>query len=387
MKRVFNSGVLLVIISISITVLSCNPENPPEELPTPKPTTIKGEEVEEIVLPLTDSGPYPVGIRRNNAYVDDSRGGKEVVLTLWYPADPSVGAPGEVVADVAPDLSGAPYPVILSSTKLGFIFASSLVSHGFTYIGVNKIDSYFQYDNNLVDQPLDILFGLRSIAENPPAGLEGIFNTDTAGALGYSFDALNALAMSGARIDPQAYREECGDPEFLGLGPPEWWIEYICNLSQNWTEFEAHAGSALTSSEDGLWQPMTDARIKAVMPMGPEGAWIFHERGLAAVDRPIFLISAEEDEINIYELEAAVLYDQIGAAEKYMVTIKDKGHMMIGEKRPVEIMKHFANAFFGFFLQGKEEYQEYFTEEFVDQVEDLAWGIYQNKNDEALWSD
>jgi predicted dienelactone hydrolase len=358
-------------------VSSCATATLPEDTPSPEPAHIV-EAVEETTLPLSGPGPFPVGIRRNNIYVDESRGGREVALTMWYPADPSAGAPGEVIQDAAPDLSGAPYPVILSSAKLGFIFAQSMVSHGFSYIGVNKIDSYFQYDNNLVDQPLDILFGLRTIAENPPAGLSGVFNTDTAGALGYSFDALNALAMSGARVDPQAYLEECGDLEFLGLEPPDWWIKYICNLSQNWAGFEAHAGPDLTSSEDGLWQPMTDPRIKAVMPMGPEGAWLFNERGLAAVDRPIFMISAEDDEINIYELEAAVLYDQIGATEKYMVTIKDKGHMMIGEKRPVEIMKHFVNAYFGYYLQGREKYREYFSEEFVRQVYDLAWGVYQD---------
>jgi hypothetical protein len=77
-------------------------------------------------------------------------------------------------------------------------------------------------------------------------------------------------------------------------------------------------------------------------------------------------------------LEAAVLYDQIGASEKYMVTIKDKGHMMITEKRPLEIMKHFVNAYFGYYLQGREKYREYFSEEFVRQVDDLAWGVYQD---------
>lgn len=377
MRIGFFPGILLVITGISVAISSCNPEIALVEPPTPEPAIIM--EAEEIALPLSAPGPYPVGIRRNNIYFDDSRS-REVTLTLWYPVDPSAGAPGEIVPDVAPDLSGAPYPVILSSTKLGFIFASSLVSHGFSYIGVNKIDSYFQYDNNVVDQPLDILFGLRSIAENPPAGLEGIFNTDTAGALGYSFDALNALAMSGARIDPQAYTDECANADKHDPAPPDWWIEYMCTLADHWDDFKNHTGPAITESEDGLWQPMTDARIKAVMPMGPEGAWLFNERGLASVNRPVFMISAEDDEINIYELEAAVLYDQIGAAEKYMVTIKDKGHMMIGEKRPVEIMKHFVNAFFGYYLQGKEEYREYFSEEFVRKVDDLAWGVYQDKS-------
>jgi predicted dienelactone hydrolase len=377
MKKLLSLGWMLVITSIFSMISSCATATMPEDTPSPEPAQI-AEAVEEAALPLSGPGPYPVGIRRNNIYEDDSRGGREVALTLWYPADPSAGAPGEVVVDAAPDQSGAPYPVILSSTKLGFIFAQSMASHGFSYIGVNKIDSYFQYDNNLVDQPLDIMFGLRTIAENPPTGLEGVFNTDNAGALGYSFDALNALAMSGARIDPQAYLEECANAAGHDPVPPDWWIEYMCTLAGHWDEFEAHSGPAITESEDGLWQPMTDARIKAVMPMGPEGAWLFNERGLAAVDRPIFLISAEDDEINIYELEAAVLFEQIGAAEKYMVTIKDKGHMMINEKRPVEIMKHFVNAFFGYSLQGREEYREYFSEEFVSHVDDLAWGVYQD---------
>lgn len=380
MKKFLPVWLMFIITCISTLVSSCATETLPKNSTLPEPTQIV-EAVEETALPLSAPGPYPVGIRRNNVYFDESRS-REVTLTLWYPAAPDSGEPGEVVPDAVPDLSGAPYPVILSSTKLGFIFAQSLVSHGFTYIAVNKIDSYFQYDNNVVDQPQDILFGLNSIAENPPAGLEEIFNTNTVGALGYSFDGLNALAMSGARIDPQAYLEECSDPEFLGLGPPDWWIEYICNLSQNWAEFEAHAGPDLTSSEDGLWQPMTDPRIKAVMPMGPEGAWLFNERGLAAVDRPVFMISAEDDEINIYDLEAAVLFEQIGVEEKFMVTIKDKGHMMIGEKRPLEIMKHFANAFFGFYLQGKETYIDYFSEEFVRQLDDLAWGVYRDKRGE-----
>jgi hypothetical protein len=34
-------------------------------------------------------------------------------------------------------------------------------------------------------------------------------------------------------------------------------------------------------------------------------------------------------------------------------------------------------AFFGYHLQGWEEYAKYFSEDFVTQYEDLAWGIYQ----------
>ena len=42
-------------------------------------------------------------------------------------------------------------------------------------------------------------------------------------------------------------------------------------------------------------------------------------------------------------------------------------------------MKHFATAFFGYHLQGRTEYQEYFSEEFVSQYPDLFWGVVPGK--------
>jgi hypothetical protein len=40
-------------------------------------------------------------------------------------------------------------------------------------------------------------------------------------------------------------------------------------------------------------------------------------------------------------------------------------------------MKHFAIAFFGYHLQGRADYADYFSEEFVGQFKDLAWGVYE----------
>jgi predicted dienelactone hydrolase len=324
-------------------------------------------------MPLSGFGEYPVGIRRQVAFKDESRGGRDVVLTLWYPA--AAGEPGSVVPDAVPELDGAPFPVILSSSKVGFIFASSLVSHGFTYIGVNGIDTYAIMDTNVIDQPLDILFALKMIAEDPPEGLEGVFDTDNAGAMGYSFDGLNAIALGGARVDPQVYLERCA--EVGEKDPPleERYIEYICTIAEDWQAFEGHAGAEITESDDGLWQPMSDARIKAVMPMGPDGAWLFNERGMAAVDLPVFFINAEKEEF--YMDEVAFMYDHISSTEKFLVTFIGRDHLMVYNRHALNQMKHFANAFFGYILQGKEEYKEYLSEEFVKQYLDLAWGVFQ----------
>jgi len=43
---------------------------------------------------------------------------------------------------------------------------------------------------------------------------------------------------------------------------------------------------------------------------------------------------------------------------------------------PVAYMKHLAAAFFGYYLQGRDDYAEYFSEDFVAQHDELAWGVY-----------
>ena len=58
---------------------------------------------------------------------------------------------------------------------------------------------------------------------------------------------------------------------------------------------------------------MTDERIKAVMPMAPSGAWFYGEKGLAAVDRPILLIAATEDQYSPYLIETRFIYENIGS--------------------------------------------------------------------------
>lgn len=330
------------------------------------------ENIEGAMLPLSGYGSYAVGIRRNIIFVDDTRGGREISLTIWYPALSDGEEPGSEIKDAPPDLSNAPYPMLLSTSKLGFIFAPALVSYGYVYVGVNKLDTYPIWDNNLVDQPLDILFAIKMVTENTPEWLAGVPNMEMVGALGYSFDGYNSLAMSGARVDPQAYLAHCAEIESMRQSEASWYWDYLCSLSQNWTEFETHAGKEITDSQDGLWQAMTDAHIKAVMPMSPDGAWLFNERGLAEVEMPILITAAENEEFYSTD-EVRYLYDNLGSADKYLITFLGRTHMMIYEEYSVSQLTHFANAFFGYYLQGKTDYARYFSEDFISQYSDLAW--------------
>ncbi len=192
-------------------------------------------------LPLSLPGPHAVGFRRMIKYVDERRNEREVVLSLWYPAeaaqDPSIRQP---IDDATPDLSGAPYPLILTSTKVGFYFAQQLASYGFVVAGVNGQDSKDEWGQWLIDYPLDQLFALDQLSLYPPEVLEGVIDTDHAGAMGYSFDGYDALALSGARVDPEYYLTKCASPSSNEPPLPEWWIEYICAPAKDWDAFSSY---------------------------------------------------------------------------------------------------------------------------------------------------
>ncbi|MFH2104249.1 MAG: hypothetical protein ABIJ39_12925 [Chloroflexota bacterium] len=326
------------------------------------------------IYPLAEPGPYFPGIRAYT-FFDPARGGREVNISVWYPAIQPEGYTGTVSRDAEPVRDGAPYPLILSSNKVGRLFAAHMVSHGFVYVGVDDIDTYEPWDENLVDQPLDLLFALEQVAYPQLEGMDGMIDAERTGVMGYSFDGYNALALSGARIDPEYYLSQCA--QVATMEPPlsEWRIWYFCNLATRWNAFAAHAGEGLTASDDGLWQPITDERILAVMPMGPEGAWLFGERGLAAVDRPILIIVGAEDTATPYETEAVYIYEHLGTPDKTLVSVVGEGHMMIYDDAQVLRMKHFALGFFGYHLQGQEAYTRQFSRWFVFWQEGLTWGV------------
>ena len=72
-----------------------------------------------------------------------------------------------------------------------------------------------------------------------------------------------------------------------------------------------------------------------------------------------------------------LIYKFLGSSDKAMISFVGNNHFMVFETPSIERMAHFAVSFFGYHLQGREDYAAYFSEEFVKQHHDLAWGIYE----------
>ena len=77
------------------------------------------------LLPLAERGPYHVGQQRIEL-VDENRDGRVVPVVLWYPAVVPPNMEDQVVraetshtpmSGLMPDLSNAPYPVVLYSPE------------------------------------------------------------------------------------------------------------------------------------------------------------------------------------------------------------------------------------------------------------------------------
>lgn len=337
--------------------------------PTPTATQASGE---KALFPLSIPGPYRVG-RRSFTFEDPGRDNRLVGITIWYPGQEGTGSPGSGPrVDAVADTRGAPYPLLLSSTKVARIFAPYLVSRGFTWASVDHIDTYMKMQNEMFDQPLDILIALDQAASIQLEGLGGMIDADHAGAIGYSFDGYNTLALSGARIDPQYYLSQCPNPDPITKPILSGLSAFNCSPASNWPDFAAQAGEAITESDDGLWQPISDPRIRAVMPLAGEGWWLFGERGLAAVDRPALFIVATGD---LLYPENALIFEHLGTPDKTLISFVGPDHMMIYNAKMVARMAHFAAAFFGYHLQGNEDLKYYFSEEWVAQYDDLTWGV------------
>lgn len=356
-----------------------NPTPPAAPTTTPIPTPIPTEPPPTAVpnpFPFSVPGPYAVGTGSIST-VDPEREERAVVITLWYPAVKGSSANAlEPVKDAKPENSAAPYPLILSSTKVARFFAPIVVSHGFTWASVDNIDTYFTMSKSLFDQPLDILFTLSYVAEKPPAGLEGMIDAEHTGVTGYSFDGYNTYAVSGARIDEKYYRSQCPEPDETTSALVSELSVFGCWPLREWDDFTAHAAPYKVAPEDGLWQPMTDPRIRAVVPMAGEGWWLFGERGLNAVNIPVLILVGTTD--GLYK-ENALMFTKIGSSEKNMISFLGQDHMQISEEDVVARMAHFLVAFFSVHLKGDSDYQKYYSEEFVSQFDILSWGPYTEK--------
>jgi predicted dienelactone hydrolase len=365
-------------ITIPIEATDSTPELTPTTLSTPSSNAHQEPEDSETFI-LAERGPYWTG-NKSYTLVDPSRTSREIRITIHYPALKEFSSDNNpITRDAVPDLSGAPYPIILTGPNTGdLLFESHLASHGFVMVIVRP--PYFHYedswDMNVIDGPLDFLFALDQLTSSPPDGLSSMLDTDHVGVAGYSWDGFFSLTLSGAQVDPDHYSSICKQIAFPDSSFSPGKFDLYCGLGDKWDQFQEYAKEVGISNPDGLWGSLTDERILAAIPMAPDGAWLYGERGVSVIQIPTLIITGTDDDICSYDSETVYIFKNIGSSEKFLISFIDKNHMMVFNTEVGTRIRHFATAFFGYHLQGIEDYQVYYSEDFVNQFNDLYWGVY-----------
>jgi predicted dienelactone hydrolase len=338
---------------------------------------------QDSLPPLAERGPYHVGGTRL-AFSDPARDGRNVGAVIWYPgvvppdrADQIARAETSQspLANIAPDPSGGPYPVVFYSPDYGGLptdfraVLEPLASHGFVVVGMDhqNMRSAVTY----LDRPLDVLLVLDELAalnEDPASDWYGLLNTDQAGVVGFGSGAVTTTALSGARIDPEAAR---GWVEWIGP-----LITYLFS-DWNWDTFANYHDRVGMTEADGLWNAVTDPRIRAVISYMPCATGLFGARGMAEATVPTLMIGGTLDAVCDYELETVVDRERMAGADVELLSLIGAGHQQpygVGAHSPDHILP-FVRAFFGTHLQGQPEYAAYLSEDFARTLDGVAWGV------------
>ncbi len=327
-------------------------------------TSAPGDDISLDPAALDDPGTHSVGIARL-----DLPGGIRDSSTAYvsYPAL-------ESGTDVAPDLSGAPYPVVLGTAGMGLTVGSHLASHGFVFVALSDA-----LETEEIDGPVEFSAALDGLDTLEGSALTGMADTMRAGVMGYSGESLFALMLAGARIDPAHHAAECAQP-------PEAWGDVFRDLvcSEDWwATLQDRARLAGIFTEEGLWGSLGDPRILASMPMGPRGFYLTGADGLASATVPILMIVGGGDLER--RMETAAILESYPEGLAQAITFEGAGHMMIFDGDVQAQIERFAVLFLGLHLQGIEEYRPLLSAEFVEQqavalgdmltFDGLVWGV------------
>jgi predicted dienelactone hydrolase len=326
-------------------------------------------------LPYAQAGAYAVGVRIVLIESDPSR-----ILRgfLWYPAQADAqfayaeygyGKRSATARQNAPPArDGAPYPLIIFSHGYGGYAAQSiyltehLASHGFAVLAINHngstlgdTDSETGLTLGWYLRPRDVLSQIawaEALNADPQSDLYSLFDLDQIGVSGHSYGGYTALAAAGAQLDFRALDAYCAQARG---------INFAC-LAQS-------AEAILTpilpqDAERGTLRLPADPRVAAVLALAPFNAPIMGAQGLAAVRAPTFVMVGTADDVTPPERDAYPIYEQVGAAQKALLSFEGAQHLIFSDCMPRlaniarcndavweaarahAIVKHFATAFF-----------------------------------------
>jgi predicted dienelactone hydrolase len=335
------------MLLVMLLVAACQPVMPVAEQP---PAGLRAD-----APPYALRGPHAVGVRDFTI----GEGEETLQLSVWYPALNPEGAQEEIdyvvntqlpavqevwyppvreqqvqltvkgraLQDAAPDHGNGPYPLVVfangwANFRQTYAYLKEhLASHGFVVMSWDiRSESYEAFWAGAALRPLDAqrAIDLADQLTAPGGELAGLIDSEQMAIIGHSYGGTSALWGGGAQ---------------MSLG----WCAANRDLVVAFTaceQFPAHQQEIATmlgldAVPEGLWPATNDPRVDAIIPMSPDGdIWGANFEGVAGVDVPTLLMAASHDTLIKPEGSEAMIYEQLGAAEKSLVVFEYADHLI-----------------------------------------------------------
>ncbi len=278
-----------------------------------------------------------------------------------------------------PDSSSTKIPVIIVANGMGLnqdfmdFLANHLASHGFAVGVPEAIDSndvrqldFFlgrkpvaagNFDaSEYINRPLDITYVLNELDRLNSTKFQNRLNVQQVGIASYSFGAVSALSLAGAKFDFAQLQQDCeSQSKLLNLS-----LFYQCRALE------------LPDSQRNL--DFRDSRITSLFMFVPMGQSLFGSKNLQAINVPTYWNSTARDPFTPMTQEQLLGFTAMQNTNKYLSIALNVGHT----PKPAEILEQAqvsnsisqkfktylemsATAFFKVHLAGDESYRPYLT--------------------------
>jgi len=299
----------------------------------------------------------------------------------YPPVFTDLEAYGHALFEAEPDVANGPYPLVIFSH--GFTGHRTAVIHmmehlaswGFMVIApdhigmtasdvLNEPDTFYPITyTNPTDVSLVIDFAEALSADSP---LAGMIDTEHIASTGHSSGGLTALQAAGGQLDLVGLAERCA--EGLEINDCVLLVPFMAEIAELY---------GLDAVPDGLYPPLGDDRVDAIIPLAPDQL-IFGETGLSNVTIPtLYMVGNRDSFIPFEDFEAG--FASVGSETAYMIVFDYADHgiyqdtcenfpAMIAfgfydqcaEKvwdklRAHDVMNHYATAFLLWQLGGDDE--------------------------------